>query len=122
MSRERLMTLPNAVSMSRLLLAVLFVAQREPVTRFAVLVVASATDFLDGWIARRRHATSRSGALIDPTADRIFVLAALCAYLVEGAISIGAYLTLLSSPLRLHSILWLLPRQHIRTEQDTGGP
>jgi phosphatidylglycerophosphate synthase len=96
MSRERLMTLPNAVSMSRLLLAALFVAQREPVTRFALLLIASATDFLDGWIARRRHITSRSGALINPTADRIFVFAALCAYLVEGAISIGAYLTLLS--------------------------
>ena len=96
MSRERLMTLPNAVSMSRLLLAALFVVRREPTGRFAILLIASATDFLDGWIARRSRLTSRTGALIDPIADRLFVLTALCAYLVEGAISLGAYFTLLS--------------------------
>ena len=96
MSRERLVTLPNAVSMSRLLLAAAFVAVREPVFRVALLVIASATDFLDGWLARRRHATTRSGALIDPIADRLFVFTAVCTYLVEGAISTGAYFTLLS--------------------------
>lgn len=96
MSRERLVTLPNAVSMSRLLLAAAFVAVREPVVRFALLIVASATDFLDGWIARRQHATSRSGALIDPIADRLFVFTAVCTYLAEGAISTAAFFTLLS--------------------------
>jgi phosphatidylglycerophosphate synthase len=96
MSRERLVTLPNAVSMSRLLLAAAFVALREPTVRFALLAVASATDFLDGWLARRRHSTTRSGALIDPIADRFFVFAAVCAYLFEGAISTMAYVTLLS--------------------------
>jgi CDP-diacylglycerol--glycerol-3-phosphate 3-phosphatidyltransferase/cardiolipin synthase len=96
MSRERLMTLPNAVSMSRLLLAAVFVAMREPAVRVALLVVASATDFLDGWLARRRHAVTRSGALIDPVADRFFVFAAACTFLFEGAISTLAYFTLLS--------------------------
>ena len=96
MSRERLVTLPNAVSMSRLLLAAAFVAMRDPVVRGALLVVASATDFLDGWLARRRQSITRSGALIDPIADRVFVLTAVCVYLAEGAISTGAFFTLLS--------------------------
>jgi phosphatidylglycerophosphate synthase len=96
MSRERLVTLPNAVSMSRLLLAAAFVAVRDPVVRFTLLLVASGTDFLDGWLARRQHATSRSGALIDPIADRLFVFTAMCVFLVEGAISTAAYFTLLS--------------------------
>ena len=90
------MTLPNAVSMSRLVLAAAFVGMREPTARVGLLVVASATDFLDGWLARRRRATTKSGALIDPIADRFFVFAALCAYLLEGAISTAAYFTLLS--------------------------
>ena len=96
MSRERLMTLPNAVSMSRLVLAAAFIALRAPSSRVVLLVVASATDFLDGWLARRRHSTTRSGALIDPIADRVFVLAALTTYLAEGAVSVGAFFTLLS--------------------------
>jgi len=96
MNRERLLTLPNVVSMSRLVLAAAFVALRDPTSRLALVVVASATDFLDGWIARRRQATTRSGALIDPIADRLFVLTALCTFLVERAISTGALFILLS--------------------------
>ena len=96
MSRERLLTLPNAVSMSRLVLAAAFVALREPSSRVTLLVVASATDVLDGWLARKRHATTRSGALIDPIADRLFVLTALTTYLAEGAVTLGAYFTLLA--------------------------
>ena len=96
MSRERLMTLPNAVSMSRLVLAAAFVALRAPSSRIALLLVASATDFLDGWLARRQQSTTRSGALIDPIADRLFVFTALTTYLAEGAVTAGAYFTLLS--------------------------
>jgi len=90
------MTLPNAVSMSRLVLAAAFVGVREPAVRLGLLAAASATDFLDGWLARRSRATTKSGALIDPIADRFFVFAAVCAYLLEGAISTAAYFTLLS--------------------------
>ena len=96
MSREPLVTLPNAVSMSRLLLAAAFVMVRDPIIRFGVLLVASGTDFLDGWLARRQHATTRTGALIDPIADRLFVLTAVTTYLVEGAITTGAYFIVLS--------------------------
>ena len=39
-----------------------------------VIGAAAATDFLDGWVARRVRATSRWGALLDPIADRVFVL------------------------------------------------
>ena len=96
MSRDRLVTLPNAVSMSRLVLAAVFVAVRDPISRFALLLIASGTDFLDGWLARRRHATTRSGALIDPIADRLFVFTAVCVYLADGAISTGQFFTLLA--------------------------
>jgi phosphatidylglycerophosphate synthase len=96
MSRDRLMTLPNAVSMSRLLLAAGFVAMREPAARIAILVVASITDFLDGWLARRRQAVTKAGALIDAVADRFFVFTAVCTFLIEGAISTAVYFVLIS--------------------------
>jgi cardiolipin synthase len=96
MNRDRLVTLPNAVSMSRLVLAAVFVAARDPIARFALVAIASVTDFLDGWLARRQHATTRSGALIDPIADRVFVFTAVCAFLIEGALSTASYFILLS--------------------------
>lgn len=82
--------------MSRLLLAGAFVAVRDPISRFALLLIASGTDFLDGWLARRQQTTTRSGALIDAVADRFFVFAAVCVYLADGAISTGQFFTLLS--------------------------
>ena len=99
MSRERLITLPNAVSMSRLLLAAGFVAMREPAARVALLLIASVTDFLDGWLARRRKAVTKTGALIDPIADRLFVFTAVCTFLIEGAISTASYFILISRDL-----------------------
>src|SRR3954453_14627540 len=43
----------------------------------AVFVVAMATDWFDGRIARRRGRTSALGSLLDPIADKILVLAVL---------------------------------------------
>jgi CDP-diacylglycerol---glycerol-3-phosphate 3-phosphatidyltransferase len=42
-----------------------------------VFALAMATDYLDGWWARRREQTSNIGRLLDPIADKILVLATL---------------------------------------------
>ena len=90
-----LWTLPNVVSMSRVLLAAGFLATTGNGERIALVGVASLTDFLDGWLARRRNAVSRWGALIDPLADRAFVLTAVTALLVQGQLTALQYVALL---------------------------
>ena len=82
-----LWTLPNVVSLSRVALAAGFVVSSGTGERLALVGVASLTDFLDGWLARRRNAASRWGALLDPIADRIFVLAAVATFVGNGALS-----------------------------------
>jgi cardiolipin synthase (CMP-forming) len=94
-SRAQLRRLPNVLSLSRLLLAVLFVPAGRG-ARVALICVAAATDFLDGWLARRANAATRWGALVDPIADRIFVLVALVTYVLNGDLSLGASLLLLA--------------------------
>lgn len=70
----------NAISVLRLLLAIpLFVViLDEPSSWFALglWMVLSATDGVDGWVARRQG-TTRSGAFIDPLADKVLVLGAM---------------------------------------------
>ncbi len=44
---------------------------------FAAFVVAAATDFLDGWLARRWGVVSLTGAILDPIADKILVCGAI---------------------------------------------
>jgi CDP-diacylglycerol--glycerol-3-phosphate 3-phosphatidyltransferase/cardiolipin synthase len=95
MKRESLATLPNLISLSRLGLAAAFVVLKGTTPRLVIIAAAGATDFLDGYFARRGGAT-KWGALIDPIADRFFVFAAVCALLFDGALGIWQYAILIS--------------------------
>lgn len=99
MNRSALFTVPNTVSLSRLVLAFAFVLVTDTRDRAALILAAGATDFLDGWIARHRNSATTSGALIDPFADRVFVLAAVSAYLVHGMFSTTQYFIFLARDL-----------------------
>jgi CDP-diacylglycerol--glycerol-3-phosphate 3-phosphatidyltransferase/cardiolipin synthase len=96
MERDSLATLPNIISLSRLGLAVAFVLLKGRDARLIVIAAAGATDFLDGYLARRRGTTSKWGALIDPIADRFFVFTAVCALLFDGVIGTWQYAILIS--------------------------
>lgn len=91
-----LLTLPNAITLARLPLAVLFLFADSTAERLVILGVAAASDFIDGWVARRSGRTTRSGALLDPIADKTFVLAALTAFVQTGELSTGSYFLILS--------------------------
>jgi cardiolipin synthase (CMP-forming) len=97
--RRGLRTIPNLISVSRLALAAGFVASNAPGTQVGIIGIAAMTDFLDGWIARRAKATSRWGALLDPIADRFFVLTVVATLLFTGSLSPVAYFVLISRDL-----------------------
>lgn len=84
MAQASLFTLPNLVSTSRFALALGFVAADAAAVRLALIGVASLTDILDGWLARRTKVVSRFGALLDPVADRFFVLGVVVSYVAGG--------------------------------------
>lgn len=116
MERGSFFSLPNVVSLSRLVFAGLFVAIREPVTRMGLIVAASFTDVLDGWLARRYGSETKWGALVDPIADRFFVFAVVCAFLFEGMITTTDYFVLISRDIMTaigflvaRSVSWLRP-------------
>jgi cardiolipin synthase len=98
-ARARLRALPNILSSSRVLLAAAFVVFKSADARLGLVGVAGATDFLDGYIARRGKWTSRWGALIDPIADRVFALVAVSAFLFDGALSTAGYFVMISRDL-----------------------
>ncbi|MES2178958.1 MAG: CDP-alcohol phosphatidyltransferase family protein [Gemmatimonadota bacterium] len=114
--RRTLGNLPNLLSCSRLVLAGGFVAWSGTDGRVGIIGVAAITDFLDGWLARRVHATSRWGALLDPIADRVFVLTVVGTLLFGGMLTAGAYYVLLMRDLATaigflvaRAIPWLRP-------------
>jgi phosphatidylglycerophosphate synthase len=84
------------ISLTRVVCAAAILVVRGTAERVTLIAIASGSDFLDGWLARRRKSTTRLGALIDPIADRCFVLACVVALLLEGALTTGQYLVLLA--------------------------
>jgi CDP-diacylglycerol--glycerol-3-phosphate 3-phosphatidyltransferase len=94
--RADLLSLPNVISLARFVLAGAILAVRGTAEQVAIIGVASATDFLDGWLARRQKVASRFGAMLDPIADRCFVFACVLALLLQGTLTTGQYLVLLS--------------------------
>lgn len=86
---SRILTIPNVLSFVRLGLVPIFlvlVIVGEDLLALIVLVISSATDFLDGVLARRLNQVSRLGQLLDPAADRLFIFATLIGLAVRGIV------------------------------------
>ena len=83
-------TLPNAVSALRLLGVPLFLwlvlGPEEDVLALVVLMVSGFTDWLDGYLARKLHQTSRLGQILDPVADRLYILAVVIGLAVRDIV------------------------------------
>ncbi|MBR9988530.1 MAG: CDP-alcohol phosphatidyltransferase family protein [Gemmatimonadetes bacterium] len=81
--------LPNAISAVRFPLAALFPLLDGP-GRIAVVAAAAGSDWIDGRVARRRGHITRLGEVLDPVADKTFMLVALVTLGVEGALPLWA--------------------------------
>lgn len=87
LTTDRVVTLPNLLSALRLVGIPVFLwlvlVEHHNVLALGVLVLAGVTDFLDGWLARRLDQSSRVGRLLDPIADRLYILAVVVALAVR---------------------------------------
>ena len=87
---ERIVTVPNALSVLRLALVPVFLyvllVEKADGWAFAILMASGISDWLDGKIARWLDQSSALGALLDPLADRIYIIAIPLAFGVRGFI------------------------------------
>jgi CDP-diacylglycerol--glycerol-3-phosphate 3-phosphatidyltransferase/cardiolipin synthase len=60
----------------------------NPLVAFGVLVLAGATDILDGWYARTRNQTTPTGAVVDAITDKIFVAAVVASLVLSAHMSL----------------------------------
>ena len=84
--------IPNILTIGRIILVPFFVLAfylpgfYGDLTAFAIFVIASFTDFLDGMLARMMKEESKLGELLDPIADKIIVATALILLVMDGTI------------------------------------
>lgn len=86
---DRILTIPNAITMVRLLCLPVYLwllfAQDNRAAAAALLAVLGATDWVDGYIARHFHQVSSVGKVLDPVADRLLFFVGVGAIIVDGA-------------------------------------
>ena len=87
-STTRIWTIPNLISVVRLACVPVFLwllwGEDEPIAAAVLLAVLGATDWVDGYIARHFDQGSELGKILDPIADRVLLVAAAVALLVDG--------------------------------------
>jgi cardiolipin synthase (CMP-forming) len=87
---DRVLTAPNLITMVRLLCIPVFVwllfGLHRQTDSAILLAVLGATDWVDGFVARRYHQVSTFGKVLDPLADRLLVGTAVIAVMVRGAV------------------------------------
>ena len=84
---DRLLTIPNVISVVRLCCLPLFLyllfGRENRAAAAWLLAILGTTDWIDGYIARHFDQGSELGKILDPTADRVMLVAAAVALLVE---------------------------------------
>jgi CDP-diacylglycerol---glycerol-3-phosphate 3-phosphatidyltransferase len=82
-----MLSISNSLSFLRAPLAFLFLIENTTF-RIVAILLAMFTDSIDGYLARKRKAVTRFGAILDPAMDKFFVLFALCVLFSEGRLDV----------------------------------
>ncbi|HEV2756713.1 MAG TPA: CDP-diacylglycerol--glycerol-3-phosphate 3-phosphatidyltransferase [Actinomycetota bacterium] len=112
------MNLPNAITVARVALVPVFLVfaygdtDSAELTAWAVFLVASLSDSLDGYLARKHGTITRFGQFVDPLADKILVGAALVVLVADEGFPLWAALVIAVRELAV---------QVLRIRRTTGG-
>lgn len=83
-------TLPNLVTFARLVcipvFAVLVLVADDRLSAAILLAALGATDWVDGWLARRLDQATDLGRILDPTADRLMFFVAVAVMIADGSV------------------------------------
>jgi len=115
---ERILTIPNAISLARLIGVPVFLWLVLGVRTTAgdwwavgLLIASGFSDWLDGKIARALNQQSRLGQLLDPAADRLYIVATIVALAVRAIIPWWLVALLAARELLMAGVLAVLRRR-----------
>lgn len=112
---DRILTIPNVLSFLRLLGVPLFLwlvlGPQADGAAFVVLALAGISDYLDGRIARATGTSSRLGQILDPLADRLYILATLIGLLIRDIVPLWLVVALVARDVVLLALVPSLRRR-----------
>ncbi len=108
---DRIVTVPNALSLARLLVLpfiYLDLVDGRFVRAFVLLVIFAATDWLDGYLARRLDQITRFGTLLDPISDRALFLVVGLGFVLAELLPLWALLVVVARDVAVLAVGGLL--------------
>ena len=117
---ERTLTLPNVLSMLRLVLVPVFlwaILDERDGLALVVLMVSGLTDYADGKIARHFHMESRLGQFLDPIADRLYILSTLIGFAWRDVVPMWLVLVIVA-----REVVMTLMLLYLRARGQVGLP
>lgn len=125
--REDAINLPNLLTFLRILLipvVLWLLADGTPRANFwaaIVYAVTAVTDFLDGWLARRRNLISVLGKFLDPLADKLLVMSVLVFMVDLGRVPFWAVIIILARELSITSLRVIAMSEGVVIAAGQGG-
>lgn len=119
--------LPNKLTISRILLTFIFmflVFSRGAIAKFGALlvfIIASATDYLDGKIARERNEITDFGKFMDPVADKFLVIGAFLAFVEMGLVPAWMIVLIISRELVITGVRLFAATKGTIMAAETAG-
>jgi CDP-diacylglycerol--glycerol-3-phosphate 3-phosphatidyltransferase len=118
------MNLPNLLTALRIALIPVFVLTYErvaPAVSLLIFLVASLTDCLDGYLARKWNQITAFGKLFDPLADKLLLIAVLCCLAYSGIIPWWVLIVMAVKELLMMSgSMWLLRKKVVVSANILG--
>lgn len=125
--REDLYNLPNILTLFRIALIpaiCFFIWLGDPLSSFVSVIIfatAGATDWFDGYLARRRDLVSLTGKFLDPLADKLLVMASLVMLVPMGRISATLVIIILSREFAVMALRSVAASEGIVIAAGEGG-
>ncbi len=118
-----MVNLPTIITFSRILLIPLFifVVESRPLLGAFIFIFASATDILDGYVARKSKQVTKLGQLLDPLADKLLVISALIVLVDMGLIHAWSALVIIVRELVVTGLRIVALSKNIIITAELGG-
>jgi CDP-diacylglycerol--glycerol-3-phosphate 3-phosphatidyltransferase len=123
----RAVTLPNWISIGRILLIPVFMAAllgalpQGDYLALAVFAVAALTDSLDGYLARSRRSITTFGVFLDPLADKLLISAALVSLVELGRLAAWVAMVIIAREFAVTGLRMIAARQDVVIAASNWG-
>jgi CDP-diacylglycerol--glycerol-3-phosphate 3-phosphatidyltransferase len=125
--RREFLNAPNAITLVRIAMIPVFLwftfheSRVDSFVAAIVYAVTGATDFLDGWLARKKGLVTVIGKFLDPLADKLFVLAALVMMVGQGRVPAWAVIVIAARELSVTALRTIAMSENVVIAASRGG-